>query len=110
MGGTQGGRRAATLVYMNADPKVATMLAEVVEILAIGGDENAQESLDAYGDETPGAIVMLAEVAEPVAAAPCELGQSIDDPQSECRKVWPDSADDWCLTCLAREAMAEYHD
>ena len=56
----------------------------------------------------PETLKLLLEIAEITALGPCGLAAANNDPQVECRKEWPDSIEDWCLSCMARQALEEY--
>jgi hypothetical protein len=49
-------------------------------------------------------LAQLLEIVETVAIGSCKMADS------DCRTEWPDSPDDWCLVCLARQAKEDYYD
>ena len=53
------------------------------------------------------AIQMMAEVVETIANDPCVLVGDDSEQVQDCREESEHSAD-WCVTCLARAAWAEY--
>jgi hypothetical protein len=53
------------------------------------------------------AIRMMAEVVEAVAEDPCEMLGDDSEQVQDCREE-SEHTDDWCTTCLARAAWAEY--
>ena len=52
-------------------------------------------------------IQMMAEVAETIASDPCELLGDDSEQVQDCREE-SSHTEDWCVTCLARAAWAEY--
>jgi len=58
-------------------------------------------------DVSDKAIRLMAEVVEAIAADPCEMLGDDSEQEQDCREE-TEHTDDWCVTCLAREAWAEY--
>ena len=54
------------------------------------------------------ALALLLHVAEIVALESCGMAAANNDPEADCRKEMPDSSDDWCLSCAAKQALEEY--
>ena len=54
-------------------------------------------------------IAKLVMIAETLATGDCEA-RKVDKSADDCRAAYPGSEDDWCLTCVARQTLEEYHD
>jgi hypothetical protein len=51
-------------------------------------------------------LALYRQIAEVVALEPCKGAAEADNSQFECRMEWPNSSEDWCLSCMARRAKA----
>jgi hypothetical protein len=67
--------------------------------------ENGQEHVLQWWGMNDSTIKKLVEVAETLSIGPCRAEEHGQQP---C-PIQHDNRDDWCLRCLAAEAVAEYH-